>query len=81
MNSKKDSSKFGPNCGVEIVVVDDSNSVFNETRQPARDFVRKAVRERLEREKKLLELKEEMYGKPANGQSGKQSANDVTRIE
>jgi hypothetical protein len=81
MNPKKDPSTFGSNREVEIVVVDDSNSVFNETRQPAREFVRKAVRERLEKEKKLLELREAMYEKTADGQNGKQAANDVNRIE
>jgi hypothetical protein len=82
MNPKKDLPPIGPNNrGVEIVVVDDSNSVFDGTRRPAREFIRKAVRERFDKEKKLLELREKMYGKRDDGQNGKQADSNVSRID
>jgi hypothetical protein len=60
----------------DVVFIDETNSVVT-GRQPAREFMRRAIRNRLEKDKKLLELKEKMYGKPDEGQNGHQGEGPV----
>ncbi len=74
MNPKNDAIDDG-----DVVFIDDSNSVVTGPR-PARESVRKAIRERLEKGKKLLELKEKMYGTRTDGKNGDQPDSDLKRL-
>jgi hypothetical protein len=56
----------------EVVFIDETNSVVT-GRGPATEAVRKAIHDRLEKNKRLLELKEKMYGKPEEGQKGQEA--------
>ena len=51
-----------PSDDRDVIFIDETNSVVTGPR-PMSEFMRKLIRERLEKEKRLLELKEKMYGK------------------
>ena len=55
----------------QVVFVDETNCVVTGP-GPLDEGLRKLIRDRLEKDKRLLELKEQMYGKSENsGQNGK----------
>jgi hypothetical protein len=66
---------------IKVIVIDESNSVVDNVRGPASEFMRKAIRDRLEKDKKLMELKEKHYGKSKEARNGEQMDGNVQRID
>jgi hypothetical protein len=65
----------------DVIFLDGATGVYDFTRRAARGVIRKALEERLEKNKKLLVLKEKMYGKQDEGKNGQNLDRDVKRID